>query len=307
MSSIKLVSTPILNYYDSKIKAYMDDKFAKKNDTVSNPNLLINPNFKINQRGITSGQVLESGKYTVDRWAVNYNTGGFQKSITITSESITLTTTLGNDSGYWGDMYQKFETPIPPGYYSMSAKINGEIRTFSGYLEKDGVLFDGVFVLYQTSFRIRFGIDEMTIEWVKLEVGPVATQFVPPDPATELMKCYRYFYRVGRGIANPNHTSNFNRICYQNISNKIAGTTLQFPVEMRVTPTASVIGTPWCFRLFTNNGENVVVAGADNVNFNLQKFGYEIVIINDYFANAVDGFIAPLFATGYTDFDAEIY
>lgn len=247
--------------------------------TVSNPNLLINPDFKINQRGI-SGEFSEIGKYFIDRWKLVSGT------VTVNSNG---TITLN------GSIRQIFETRFDTNVIATvsAGTINTDIVTVST---------GGAYV-----YSVTISAEGETISWAKLEIGSTATPFSPPDPATELMKCYRYFYRVGRDIANPNHTSNFNRICYQNISNKIAGTTLQFPVEMRVTPTASVIGTPWCFRLFTNNGANVVVAGADNVNFNLQKFGYEIVITNDYFANAVDGFIGPLFGSGYTDFDAEIY
>lgn len=239
--------------------------------TVSNPNLLTNPDFSINQRGI-SGAFSDTGKYFVDRWRLVSGT------VTVNSDG-----TLTLD----GSICQPLEN-------AAGANVTASVSA-------------GTAVYDDTAKIFTITGNGVTVSWAKLEIGSTATPFSPPDPAAELMKCYRFFYRVGRGIANSNYTSNFNRICYQNISNKIAGTTLQFPVEMRVTPTASVIGTPWCFRLFTNNGVNVVVAGADNVNFNLQKFGYEIVITNDYFANAVDGFIAPLFSTGYTDFDAEIY
>ena len=249
----------------------LHDKDIATMENISNPNLLTNPDFSINQRGV-SGAFSDTGKYFVDRWRLVSGT------VTVNSDG---TLTLN------GSICQPLEN---------AAGANDTASVSAGTAVYDDTA---------KTFTITGNGD--VISWAKLEIGSAATDFSTPDPATELMKCYRYFYRVGRGIANPNHTSNFNRICYQNISNKIAGTTLQFPVEMRVTPTASVIGTPWCFRLFTNNGVNVVVAGADNVNFNLQKFGYEIVIKNDYFAKAVDGFIAPIYTTGYTDFDAEIY
>ena len=35
--------------------------------------------------------------------------------------------------------------------------------------------------------------NSLKLAWVKLEVGDGATPFVPPDPATELAKCQRYF------------------------------------------------------------------------------------------------------------------
>ncbi|MBS6585778.1 MAG: hypothetical protein KH345_06450 [Eubacterium sp.] len=35
--------------------------------------------------------------------------------------------------------------------------------------------------------------NSLKLAWVKLELGSAATPFVPPDPATELLKCQRYF------------------------------------------------------------------------------------------------------------------
>ena len=41
--------------------------------------------------------------------------------------------------------------------------------------------------------------DWVEIAWVKLELGKVATPFVAPDPATELVKCQRFFRTISRG------------------------------------------------------------------------------------------------------------
>ena len=239
--------------------------------TVSNPNLLINPNFKINQRGV-SGVFSETGKYFVDRWRLVSGT------VTVNSDG-----TLTLD----GSICQPLEN-------AAGANVTASVSA-------------GTAVYDDTAKTFTITGNGDVISWAKLEIGSAATNFSPPDPATELMKCYRFFYRVGRGIANPNQSSNMNRIAYQNISRKNAGVTLQFPVEMHVKPTVSIIGTPWCFRSFTNNAVNAFIAAAGSVIISTQKFGYEIVITNDYFANATDGFIAPVFNTGYTDFDAEIY
>ena len=46
------------------------------NTSPSNPNLLINPNFKINQRGKTTYSIHDLERslfYTMDRWALEYN------------------------------------------------------------------------------------------------------------------------------------------------------------------------------------------------------------------------------------------
>lgn len=194
------------------------------NEIAINPNLLTNPDFKINQRGVVSGDALVYGKYSLDRWRILYNNLDFKKSINITSDGIELVTTNGAGNAYYGDFHQIFENPLPSGYYTMSGKIDGVIRTFTGYLEEnaDSVLFDGVFVLAHTSFAIRFYDDTKKIEWVKLEVGQVATQFVPPDPALELVKCQR-FYReiIGQVSANiiiPDATMTYFMIGYMRLS-----------------------------------------------------------------------------------------
>ena len=197
----------------------------------SNPNLLINPDFKINQRRFVSGNTIANGEYSLDKWCCSYNNLNFLKSINITSSGIELVTANGAGNGYWGDFHQGFEYPLAPGYYTMSGKIDGVIRTFTGYLGEsaDSVLFDGVFVLYRNSFGIRFGDATRKIEWVKLEIGQVATQFVPPDPATELLKCQRYYYRSGL-IGFDKTTLNIHYAVFN----------VKFPVSMYRIPTVTL-------------------------------------------------------------------
>lgn len=241
-----------------------------KLDKVSNPNLLINPDFSINQRGV-SGVFSETGKYFVDRWRLVSGT------VTVNSDG-----TLTLD----GSICQPLEN-------AAGANVTASVSA-------------GTAVYDDTAKTFTITGNGDVISWAKLETGIAATDFSPPDPVAELMKCYRFFYRVGRTIATPNQNANVSRISYQKTSAKYVGCAIRFPIEMRVAPTATISGTPWCFRLFTNDAANAVVAGADSVIFGLQKCGYDIRITNDYFANAVDGFIAPLYTSGYTDFDAEL-
>jgi hypothetical protein len=70
----------------SKLVEYLGTKF-------SNPNLLINPDFKVNQRGATS---YEKQGYSVDRWkiwnvTVTPSTNG---GITVKNDKYTATGTL---------------------------------------------------------------------------------------------------------------------------------------------------------------------------------------------------------------------
>ena len=177
-------------------------------DGLSNPNLLINPDFRVNQRG----QAEYTSGYTVDRW---YSPG--KCSAAPISGGVKLTSTVTASStthAFWQD----FEFPLPPGKYTLSLKaadVTGvwaaRIRTVTAagdYVDSyytsalhEGVnkvsvdLSEGEYIS-AVSVGINKGTEagnSLKLAWVKLEVGDGATPFVPPDPATELAKCQRYF------------------------------------------------------------------------------------------------------------------
>ena len=162
--------------------------------TVSNPNLLINPDFRINQRN--NGGLMFNGSvgkfFIADRWKIYDNNTSSSGRITRNDDgSITLSVTKA-----YCDIMQVFEIPIEEGYYTLSAKINGEIRTHTGYLAKGAQITsnDQGLVLDETSFRVRcLQGQTITVEWAKLEIGRTATPFSPPNPTTELIKCQRYY------------------------------------------------------------------------------------------------------------------
>ena len=173
----------------------------------SNPNLLINPDFRINQRG----QAEYTSGYTVDRW---YSPG--KCSAAPISGGVKLTSTVTASStthAFWQD----FEFPLPPGKYTLSLKaadITGvwaaRIRTVTAagdyvdsyYTPRLQAGINSVTVdlpdseyISAVSVSLNKGIeigDSLTIEWMKLENGS-ATLFVHPDLATELEKCQRFY------------------------------------------------------------------------------------------------------------------
>jgi len=128
-------------------------------ELVSNGNHLINPDFSVNQRGI-SGSVTTSG-YFVDGWQlvsgeVTVNTDG-----TLTLNG-TMKQVLENAAG----------DDVTASASAGTASYNNSTKTFTLTASGD------------------------TISWTKLEQGKRATPFTPPDPATELLKCQRYFVRL---------------------------------------------------------------------------------------------------------------
>ncbi len=173
----------------TQLSEYMGTKF-------SNPNLLINPDFKINQRGKTSYEV--SGfDYIVDRWRIS------SSNVTV-SESGGITIHTIGSSGSW--LTQKLEKELE-GIATLSIKIsdiNGQISLSSPsnnlFITSPGVY--SITLSGITEFNMFLNPNtSVSIEWAKLEKGSIATPFVAPNPAEELIKCKRfynhiYFYHV---------------------------------------------------------------------------------------------------------------
>lgn len=170
------------------VTAYMSDKF-------SNQNLLINPNFKINQRGETTYETSGEGQiYSVDRWRFE------RGKVTVNSDGTVTVTATGGTTNKEGYCQQQLENAIS-GAYTVSMEvisISGTVRiAIDGAWQniKSGLnVFYGTTELGTVSLQLAIG-SSITLKWVKLEQGPIATQFVAPNPAEELMKCQRYYYR----------------------------------------------------------------------------------------------------------------
>ena len=141
----------------------LHDKDIATMGNISNPNLLINPDFKINQRGI-SGTFSDTGKYFVDRWRLVSGT------VTVNSDG---TLTLN------GSICQPLENAVG---LNVTASVSAGTAVYDDTAK---------------TFTITGNGD--VISWAKLEIGCAATAFTPPDPATELLKCRRYYRTLDRG------------------------------------------------------------------------------------------------------------
>lgn len=189
------------------------DGYTQKavNGIVQNPNLLINPNFAINQRG-QSEYTNTAKKYTVDRTYSNRSVitplqGGGIKLNVLSGQSNpyiqqiienaiplvgkTLTLSISID----GVKYSHTITTVVPSADSTNVFYNQNIA-FGDYtcnlqLVKYKPSSNPYSVLLLT-FTIANPNDTI-INWWKLEIGSVATEFSPPSIAEELVKCQRYY------------------------------------------------------------------------------------------------------------------
>ena len=174
----------------SQLANYLGNKF-------SNPNLLTNPDFKINQRGKSTYSTTGAG-CTVDRWV-----GTNVKTVVNSDGTVSVSSLSG--TGY----YTQHEESVSYGKHTYSIyvqAITGTVNAF--YKSKDsrdvglGTLKQGlnVFTSVDDGFKSFYlsvaGGSSVTLKYVKVEQGTVATTFIAPNMAEELIKCYRFFQIV---------------------------------------------------------------------------------------------------------------
>ena len=176
----------------------------------SNPNLLINGDFSINQRGKPN---YGSGVYGVDRWRIQTGT------VVVNSDSIDVSI-----SGGWNYFYQIIENVIPLRGKTVTLSVKFKNVSYTNGTPRIGINdgssvvssnipngFSGIVTVSKTisdtattlqarplvNFQSESGSDLIaTLEWAKLEIGSVATPFSPRPYAEELALCSRYFQRV---------------------------------------------------------------------------------------------------------------
>lgn len=190
----------------SQLVNYLGNKF-------SNPNLLINPDFKINQRGQTTYNETD---YSFDRWKI-YNTTVKQLGNGISYKGgSTTTNSLGTLENY---ISQILENELNE-EFTISVKVSSIVGSFRLEAWKDGggtlqgkddligkkdITTNGIHTLTLDGSSaplsiIRFGTTSQngacTIEWFKLEKGKHATAFVRPIYSEEYVKCMWYFQPI---------------------------------------------------------------------------------------------------------------
>lgn len=185
----------------------------------SNPNLLDNPFFTVNQRGANQYTAsTEARVFTVDRWATASGATGGNTTVDVVTNGVNLTTASDvsdnatltqhlNDNSLFGktvvisaiiDGVSYIATGIVPSAKTSSwqqvcrTEINGVSIAFLVAPSTD--------TAFQFEFIIRTPKDNnaYNVRAAKLEIGEVSTlaQDTAPNYATELTKCQRYFLRL---------------------------------------------------------------------------------------------------------------
>ena len=181
---------------------------------LSNPNLLINYDFAINQRGNSD---YNSNGYAVDGWKLQINGSG--NSGSYNAETHVLSGSVLDKNGYYVNVSQFVEEPVRFAGKTMTVSAGmSELDKFALVaiwrtegttttnvaatpynLEPDKVLTFTMPSDLTEASKIRVVLQtrgSVKLDWAKLELGGVATPFMPPDPAAELARCQRYYQRI---------------------------------------------------------------------------------------------------------------
>lgn len=253
----------------------LHDKDIAVKDDIINPNLLINPDFKINQRGDTyfrvsyhqTAPIQQTQKYTVDRWRIM---GG---EASITEGKFVLN----------GTIIQVLEHSIGSDF---TATVSVESGTATVSYDDNTKTFTIVG-------------NAAVLNWAKLEHGKTATTFIQPDPATELMKCRRYYRTMSRGALA--FAVNAASVVFVD----------SFEIPMRVDPTAKIL-SPVVLTYCNGWLDQPDVTEMSIITVNITKMGLSYIHVNGF--NVTVG--GTEFAANYPfraandnfiGFDAEIY
>ena len=230
----------------------------------SNPNLLDNPFFQVNQRSYTNESTASA--YVADRWFL-YGA----PSLTVTNSGNGIVLTGSGDARLRHHIDERFFMGLYGEPLTFSIKVDGKVYSFTFnnlasrpsaqtgicpdtwiYTEAGRILVSCAWQPITNVILLFFrAYAPMTIQAVKLEHGSVSTlaNDAPPNYAEELAKCQRYFYRISNtinyAVFGTGHAA----------SASVVYVFVPLPVTMRNTP-AKAISTVGDFRLI-GNGQSV--------------------------------------------------
>ena len=217
-SAIDIDATPTQN----SINPVSSGGVYAKLQNISNPNLLINGDFQVNQRGQTTYLVNE--KYTLDRWIARWRNkvSVLSKGIRLElnpeqtgQQHIVLNQTIENYQALYGKTLTAsvkvlaVNTTTSNNFVLRVTAANHSYTNTSNIGEPTEITGAGIYTLTfdfndtdmtgYSCFNIGvychgYAGDYIDIEWVKLEVGSVATPFSPKTYAEELLDCQRYYW-----------------------------------------------------------------------------------------------------------------
>lgn len=264
----------------SGIIALLDD-IPQGGVEVSNPNLLINGDLEINQRG----QTIYTTGFCVDRWILSST----RNSVKYTVATKTLLTQDNYGDTFAFRQYIEDAKSLLNKTVTVSAKINDVVYMATGTvpnsLTEDSTIAQieipitfsdkGLLEIFVDGSKQLLGVrisatvsgnTPVTLGYVKLERGATATQFEPRFQEVELALCQRYFVKLNMSTAT------------YVINSLGISLFLNWPVTMRTKPTISAMSMPSFYiegasKSYTINLKEVTSVSANGVTLYLQGSG----------------------------------
>ena len=240
---------------------------------MSNPNLLINGDFQVWQRGEEFLNIYsEEGIYCADRWMVRYNDQS-ELNIVKTDTGLSVSNSIARPCTIAQPLEQDLLNRLAEKTLTLSYGITND----SGYNKHVKQIVVPKEVISITFAFENCGIELNngdTLNWAKLEVGMIATPSIPRLYGEELFLCQRYYQIV-------HYPTNF----YGSSTAYWRGISF---IPMRIVPT---------------------VASCEfyNPDATAKYYAKEVFIDNEYVINYIQLAVSATAIKGVICLDAEIY
>lgn len=268
----------------------------------SNPNLIINGDFRVNQRGKTS---YTGAIYTIDRWQ-----GSAYLTVTPQANGGVVLSSNGGQSYF----IQRIEDTdaLWGKTITMSFSVNGVVYSATGTLPSNIPSQGDSFITsdwvnssirarlyyYLSSKTLAFTIDinnnaTATIDYTKLEIGSIATAFSPRPYAEELALCQRFYEKIDTNVP----ANKYNIFKTARTTNEFYDPLVDFKTTKRTKPTVHCYSANNVIDTLKNDSSSVDVA-----------VRYTYITIDSFRVNSNAGqFTVNANVYGYFEADAEIY
>lgn len=273
----------------------------------ANPTLLINGDFKINQRGNTIYNCT-GNTYTVDRWM------GFNGlKVTKNTAGITISNTNSSGSGLFQQKLEETYSSFAGQALTLSAKIDGEIYSLTITFASSSPTSQGTIAskeiktgvsltltafsngIFSAGITLSAGVS-LNVSHIKLELGTTPTTFTPRTTAEELALCQRYYQVLGiDSVAY----STYGPVTYENEEYYGVNTSIPLISIMRTTPTIEITSMPY-------------IRNYNNLNVRAFRMNQIILFRNNeiqlqFLANGAENGAIYVSYSGIMSLDSEIY